>query len=112
MALPRSPQKIGTYPLEDVLPPPVSPLVGGGYSPSSSPKHVTSDESRRTSRLSASPMAVSKSDNAFGMIRSLIMGPPEPKVQEKVDFMQQLARPRVYKKWLNEIMGVLMDYFW
>ncbi|KAH8916703.1 hypothetical protein BT69DRAFT_1228051 [Atractiella rhizophila] len=78
-----------------------------GYSPSGSPRR----SEFRHYRSSTPPMAA-PGRSAHLLVRSLIVGPPDPKQESKPDFMQEVHRPRIYKNWLSEFLGVLMDYFW
>lgn len=50
--------------------------------------------------------------SAHALVKSLMIGPPNQKEEARVDFMQQTHRKRIFKLWIEEIIGVLSDYFW
>ncbi|PLW54378.1 hypothetical protein PCANC_04949 [Puccinia coronata f. sp. avenae] len=50
--------------------------------------------------------------SAHLLLRKLIVGPPDPKKANIVDFVAVTHRVRPFKTFVNEFIGVLMDYFW
>lgn len=49
---------------------------------------------------------------AQALVRRLLLGPPDLKREQIVEFVSQTHRSRPYKKLVTELTGVLMDYFW
>lgn len=49
---------------------------------------------------------------AYGLVKSLVIGPPNEKEEAQVYFIKSTRKNRVYKLWMDEIIGVLSDYFW
>lgn len=45
-------------------------------------------------------------------VRRLLIGPPDPKKSQIVEFVAVTHRVRIFKTFVNEFLGVLMDYFW
>lgn len=45
-------------------------------------------------------------------LKSLLIGPPDLKKEQIVEFVTISHRNRPYKKFVTELCGVLMDYFW
>lgn len=52
------------------------------------------------------------SGSAHLYVQSLLIGPPNEKEEAKHDFIQRSHTKRVYKLWMDEIIGLLSDYFW
>lgn len=46
------------------------------------------------------------------MVLSLVMGPPDEKHAAKVEFAQEMVRPRRLKTWVSEISDTVRDFFW
>lgn len=44
--------------------------------------------------------------------RSLMMGPPDEKEEAKVDFIRGAHQPRIFKRWVREMLATANDYFW
>lgn len=49
---------------------------------------------------------------AHALVRSLVLGPPNEREEAKHDFIQRSHVQRLYKAWMEEIIGTLSDYFW
>lgn len=49
---------------------------------------------------------------AHVFVHSLMQGPPNPKEEARVDFIQSTHRPRVFKLWVTEMSDIVRDYFW
>ncbi|EFP77343.2 uncharacterized protein PGTG_03299 [Puccinia graminis f. sp. tritici CRL 75-36-700-3] len=50
--------------------------------------------------------------SAHDLLRKLIIGPPDLKKANIVEFVAVTHRVRPFKTFVNEFIGVLMDYFW
>lgn len=54
-----------------------------------------------------------KNDSAgYSLVKSLVIGPPNEKEEAQVYFIKSTRKSRVYKLWMDEVIGVLSDYFW
>lgn len=45
-------------------------------------------------------------------VKSLMMGPPDEKAEQQIEFISSLHRPRLYKVWVTELGDCVRDYFW
>lgn len=84
-----------------------SPLFNGEMTFVSS----SSAHSRETTTSSSSSSS-STGNSAHALVSSLLIGPPNEKEESKHDFMQNAHRVRTYRLWIQEIDGVINDYFW
>lgn len=50
--------------------------------------------------------------SAHDLVRSLLIGPPNEKEETTIHFVQQAHKLRPFKLWMDEIAGILSDYFW
>lgn len=41
-----------------------------------------------------------------------MIGPPDEKEEATVDFIRASRRQRVFKRWVEELINLLCDYFW
>jgi hypothetical protein len=64
-----------------------------------------------STKLSCTAKSTSRG-SAHGLVRSLLLGPPNEKEEAKHDFIRLSHGKRPYKLWMEEIIGVLSDYFW
>jgi len=76
-----------------------------------SPGHPA-DHRRSDSLTSAADALQEPLPSAHHLLRKLIVGPPDPKKANIVDFVAVTHRLRPFKTFVNEFTGVLMDYFW
>ncbi|MBW0537887.1 hypothetical protein O181_077602 [Austropuccinia psidii MF-1] len=53
-----------------------------------------------------------ETDSAHMFVRKLLMGPPDQKKEQLVEFVAVTHRSRPFKTFVGEFVGVLMDYFW
>lgn len=60
----------------------------------------------------ASSVGQSNACAAFGLVKSLVAGPPNEKEEAQVYFIKSTRKTRVFKLWMDEVIGVLSDYFW
>lgn len=60
----------------------------------------------------SSPCSSSSSTSAHSFVRSLLLGPLDEKEEARHDFIRASHGKRPYKLWIDEIVGVLSDYFW
>ncbi|KAI8456050.1 hypothetical protein BY996DRAFT_1421019 [Phakopsora pachyrhizi] len=45
-------------------------------------------------------------------VKKLLVGPPDLKKEQMVEFAVKTHRNRIFKSLVNKLIGVLMDYFW
>lgn len=50
--------------------------------------------------------------STFELVRNLVLGPPDEKEDAHVEFMKEMRKPRLFRRWVSELEGVCMDYFW
>lgn len=53
-----------------------------------------------------------RSSRAHQFVNALMLGPGNEKERQKVDFIQDTHRARIYKPWVKEIGDCCRDYFW
>lgn len=64
-------------------------------------------------KLANSTLGIEQSSFAtYLVVKSLIIGPPNEKEEAQVYFMKSTRKTRAFKLWMDEIIGVLSDYFW
>jgi hypothetical protein len=56
--------------------------------------------------------ATSARPSARTLVRTLMVGPPDEKEATTVDWIRQSRRPKVFKRWIEELVALLCDYFW
>jgi hypothetical protein len=89
-----------------------SPEPNFAASPASSEasSFVSSTFDRGTPGTPSTP--ASQEVSTFELVRSLLLGPPDEKEEAQPDFMKETRKPRRFKRWIKEVEGVALDYFW
>lgn len=73
--------------------------------------HSCTSRQRLTTTLSAAS-ADPRRTAAYNFVKSLLVGPPNEKEESQVYFMKSTRKTRLFKLWMDEVVGVLSDYFW
>jgi hypothetical protein len=97
-------------PLGDWSPELGLPAVDSPFSSESS--SLASSTFDRVAAPGTPPTPSFGASSTFELVRSLVLGPPDEKEEAQPDFMKQTRRPRRFKRWIKEVEGVVLDYFW
>lgn len=73
--------------------------------------HSCTSRGKETTSLSATS-ADSRRTAAYNFVKSLLVGPPNEKEESQVYFMKSTRKTRLFRLWMEEVVGVLSDYFW
>lgn len=78
-------------------------FASGSTHPANRARQLTSD---------SASLKQSNASLAYPLVRSLVIGPPNEKEEAQVYFIKSTRKIRVFKLWMDEVIGVLSDYFW